>query len=111
MYAALFEIKGWMGVHKYIFEGKDATELIAEFEKIQDLSCLANMGRFEEKKNGQRQIKTLEDFLDKYYDGNLTIDDIKDFNVKLSIGYMKCLEIADNDMAISKMKKDNPEAW
>lgn len=87
--AALIQI-GWL---KKWFEADDPCGIIKQVEEIQDFSCLLRMGRSEEGKKGQEQLNELEKFLDKYYDGSLTMEDIKKLNIRLSIGNIFCYEI------------------
>lgn len=110
MKAALFEPDSWRGHQKYIFKGESASDILAKFEQIQDLSCLVLMGRDHEGKKGQKQFDALEKMLDKYYSGELTMQDLQSFDVKISIGAMKCSGIAESDEAVEKLIADNPDA-
>ena len=110
MNAALFEMDSWLGHQKYIFEGEDASEILSKFERIQDLSCLVRMGRSEEGKKGQKQLDKLEEILEKHYSGELTMDDLKTFDIKISLGAMNCSGIAEGDDEIEAMKSNNPDA-
>ena len=78
------------------FPGDTATEIMQKVEAFQDFDCLMRMGRSNEGKKGQLELNKLSDFLDKYYDNELTIDDIRQLDVKLSIGDIKCLELKEN---------------
>jgi hypothetical protein len=100
MYAARIQM-GWVDK---CFEGETATDIIREAEAYQDFGCLVRMGRMEEGEKGQKEIDKLEAFLDKYYDGSLTMEDIKGLNVKLGIGSIVCSGIADGEKEIEKLK-------
>ena len=63
MYAALFEISGWLGTHKYIFEGNSANLVVASLEQVQDLSCLARIGAEYESVEGLLQVEKLNKFV------------------------------------------------
>ena len=66
MYAALFEMTSWMGCQQYIFKGNTASDLLSEFERVQDLGCLVRMGRGQENKKGQKFLsvcKAIEEIL------------------------------------------------
>ena len=89
MYAAKIEI-GW--VNKW-FEGETPTEIIKAVEKYQDFGCLVQMGRMHESKKGQKELDKFEKFLKKYYSEALTIVDIKELDVHLSIGDIVCHDI------------------
>ena len=98
--AALIEI-GWV---KKCFEADDPCGIIQKVEDIQDFGCLLRMGRMEEGKKGQKELSKLEAFLDKYYDGTLTMEDIKKLNVHLSIGDIACHGVAENEEQIALLK-------
>lgn len=77
------------------FEGDDCVEILAQFEHVQDLSCLVRMGRFEGTKNEQKELNRLEKMLNKYYSGDLEIADLEKFSFRLSIGLLRCIEVSD----------------
>lgn len=93
MYAARIEI-GW--VNKW-FEGETPCEIISNVEEYQDFGCLMMMGRSNEKKKGQKELDKLQIFLDKYYSRTLTIDDIRDLKIHLSIADIVCHEVKEID--------------
>ena len=98
--AALIEI-GWV---KKCFESDDPCGIIRKVEDIQDFGCLLRMGRMEEGKKGQKELSKLEAFLDKYYDGTLTMEDIRKLNVHLSIGDIVCHGVAETEEGIAALK-------
>ena len=98
-YAALIEI-GWV---KRCFEGNNPYEIIREVEKIQDFSCLMRMGRMEEDRQGQKELNKLERFLRKYYNSTLTIKDIKNLDIHLSLGNIKCHGLAETEEEVIKL--------
>ena len=98
--AALIEI-GWI---KKCFEADDPCGIIHKVEDVQDFGCLLRMGRMEEGKKGQKELSKLEAFLDKYYDNSLTLEDIKDLNVHLSIGDIVCHGVAETEDQIEALK-------
>jgi len=110
MKAALFEMDSWLGHQKYIFKGEDASEIFSEFERIQNLSCLVRMGRANEDEEGQQQLDVLENMLEKYCSGELTMQDLKEFDVEISLGDMKCSGIAETDEELETLQNDNPDA-
>lgn len=55
-------------------------------------------------------MDVLESMLEKYYSGELTMQDLQAFDVKISLGGMKCTAIAETDEAIEKLIADNPDA-
>lgn len=99
-YAAKIQI-GWL---TDCFEGDTPSDVIRSVEKVQDFNCLLRMGRMEEGKKGQKELSKLEAFLEKYYEGSLRVEDISNLDVKLSIGTIKCLGIAESDEEIEKLK-------
>ena len=100
-YAAKIQI-GWL---TDCFEGDTPCAIIRNAEKVQDFDCLLRMGRMEEGQKGQRELSKLEAFLEKYYDNSLTIEDINNLDVKLSIGAIKCLGVAEGEKEIANLKK------
>lgn len=100
-YAAKIQI-GWL---TDCFEGDTPSAVIKSAEKVQDFDCLLRMGRMEEGKRGQKELSKLEAFLEKYYDDSLTVEDISNLDVNLSIGTIKCLGIAEGEDEITKLKK------
>ena len=111
MVGAVIELKSWLGTNQYFVQGENPFEIMIEFEKKQDLHCLARMGRqHETTKKGQKELDKLDDFLDKYDSQELTLSEIKEFAYELEVGSFKCLGIADGEDEIQKLKNDFPEA-
>lgn len=100
MYGAKIQI-GWM---TECIEGDSPYAIIRGVERVQDFDCLLRMGRMEEGKKGQQELTKLEAFLEKYQDGTLTMEDISNLDIKLSIGTIKCFGIAENEEEIAKLK-------
>lgn len=88
-YTATFHI-GWMTVNA---EGDTPADLVSEIEKAQDLQCLCQMAGTMGTKKDKKEIGKLIEFLEKYNDDMLTIDDIRGLNVDLSIGSLKCVSL------------------
>ena len=82
----MFQI-GWMTVNA---EGDTPADLVREIEKEQDLQCLVQMAGMMGTKKDQKEIGKLVDFLEKYNEGSLTIEDVRILDVKLSVGALKC---------------------
>lgn len=99
MYAAKIEL-GW--ANKW-FKGETAIEIMRKVEDYQDFGCLIRMSRMYEDKNGQKEIDKLETFINKYYDDELTIEDIKSLDIHLSIGNFKCHRIAIGEEEVQKI--------
>lgn len=110
MYAALFEMTSWMGCQQYIFDGGSVSALLSKFERVQDLSCLVQMGRSQESQKGQKELDKLETILDKYYDGSLTADDLLTLDIGISLGTIKCVCIEEGDDAVDKLRAQYPKA-
>ncbi len=53
MYAAVFEMTGWLGVQQYVFEGGGPEQIMDLFQQIQDLDCLVMMGMQQERGAGK----------------------------------------------------------
>jgi len=98
-YAARIEI-GWFND---VFEGDEPWGIIAGVEGVQDFGCLMGMGRSRENAKGQKELDKLEKFLQKYYSRELTMEDIKGLNIKLSIGNIICHGVAEGDEEIAKL--------
>ena len=97
--AAIIEL-GWL---KDCFEAEDPCGIIRKVENVQDFGCLLRMGHMYEGKAGQRELSKLEAFLQKYYDGSLSMDDIKNLDIHLSIGDIVCHSIAQTEEEIESM--------
>ena len=85
-YIAVFQI-GWMTVNA---EGETPEELIQAVERVQDLQCLVQMAGMMGTKKDKKEISKLIDFLEKYHSDELTIDDVRNLNIALSVGGLKC---------------------
>ncbi len=110
MYAAAFVMNSWLGVQKYIFEGESPEEIMSCFGQVQDLGCLVRMGRSEENAAGQKQLDKLEEFLEKYYEGSLTIEDIRALDITISLGGFRCLGVAEGEEEIAALRQKYPDA-
>ena len=85
-YQATFQI-GWMTVQA---EGDTPEDLVRAVEREQDLQCLAQMAGSMGTKKDKLEVRKLMEFLSKYYDGGLTIEDVRNLDVHLSVGTLKC---------------------
>ena len=99
-YAAIIEL-GWV---KKCFEADGPCEIIKKVEDVQDFNCLLQMGRIEEDKKGQKELEKLEAFLYKYHKGTLTMNDIKNLKIHLSIADIICHGIAETEEEIEVLK-------
>lgn len=81
-YSAIFHI-GWMTVSA---NGEAPMDLVREIDSAQNLQCLVQMADTMGTKKDKKEIGKLIVFLEKYTDGSLTIDDIRNLDVNLSIG-------------------------
>lgn len=110
MYAALFEMSSWMGLDQHIVCGSSAADLLYEFEEVQSLSCLVRMGRSEEGPEGQKMLDKLEEILRKRSNGDLTNEDLLTLDIEISLGTIKCVEIAEGADADEQLKAKYPQA-
>jgi len=85
-YSAVFQI-GWMTVNA---EGDTLENLIREVESAQDLQCLAQMASTMGTKKDKQEIRKLIDFLEKYSSDELTVEDVRNLDINLSVGGLKC---------------------
>ena len=107
MYAAVFEMKSWMGTERHVFTGKNAIELLDQFNEVQSLDCLVRMGYSRERsKEGKASIEKLEVLLDKRDFGKLTIEDLLTLDINISLGTIKCLKVVEGDEEIAKLKEE-----
>ena len=90
-YSAVFHI-GWMTVNA---EGDTPADLVREIENAQDLQCLVQMAGMMGTKKDKKEIGKLVAFLEKYGDDTLTIDDIRNLDVDLSVGVLKCESLSE----------------
>ena len=92
-YSAVFHI-GWMTVNA---EGDTPADLVREIEDAQDLQCLVQMAGMMGTKKDKKEIGKLVAFLEKYGDDTLTIDDIRNLDVDLSVGALKCESLTEQE--------------
>jgi len=105
MVAAIFCMDTWMGHEEHFFEGETASDLLDQFERYQDLECLSRMASSMGTKKDAREIKKLESLLEKRYAGDLSIDDLRNFNLDISIGKLNVSEVAATPDEIEKIRK------
>ena len=110
MYTASFQISGWAGPQVYILSGETLQDVAEALNNVQDLSCLVMMGQMERKKKDAAALKKLSAFLDKYYAGSIQEEDLKTFDIKLSVGSFKCLDLLQSENAVDELKKEYPDA-
>lgn len=104
MVAAVFYMDSWMGHEEHYFEGNDASDVLSQFERIQDLGCLSRMAKVEGTKKDIKEIKKLDAVLDKYYSGDLEVEDLESFKIEISIGKFGVLKITDKEDEIESMR-------
>ena len=85
-----------VGMDRVKAEADDLCDIIRKVEENQDFGCVLRMGRAMEDEEGQKELDKLEAFLAKYHDDELTAEDVKELNIKLSCGNINCLEFAEN---------------
>ena len=110
MYAAVFEMESMFGQFRYICEGETPEAIVAAFECEQSLECLIRHGRCEEGRDGQLALDRLEAFYNKYMEYKLTMSDIAALDVKINLGTIKCLAVAESAEAIAALEMQYPEA-
>lgn len=98
MYTSIFEIFGLSGIQEYTFAGKDASDILFQLQCVQDLGCLVEMGSKMEDENGKKGLARIQNILDKDREGSLTIQDLKDLDVSLSIGSVKCVCVEERQL-------------
>ncbi len=90
-YVAVFSI-GWMTVNA---EGDTPADLVREIENAQDMQCLVQMAGMMGTKKDKKEIEKLIDFLEKYNDDTLTVEDVRNLDVNLSVGALKCESLSE----------------
>ncbi len=105
MVAAIFYTKTSARSREYFFKGDSPGILLAQFNNVQDLECMSRMGCCCGSKGDQSELEKLDAFLDKFRNDELTMEDLKDFSLKLSIGKIGVKAIAVNDEEIQKLEK------
>ena len=78
------------------FQGETPEDIVREVGKVQDLDCLLRMGYEEEGKRGRKELDKLAAFLEKYRSRTLATDDIKNLDINLSIGSIRCLDFSES---------------
>ncbi len=105
MVGAIFMTDTEHGSRDYFYTGEDANDLITQFNEDQNLTCLPEMGRSMGTRKDKIVLKKLDAFLTNYYRGELTMDDLKDFSVNLSIGYIGVRAIAETEEEVEKLER------
>ena len=82
MYEAKFALGGWAGAAEHVIQGKTLNEIVSKFMKIQDLECLANMGRMMGGPGDEEGLDKLDAFLDKYYRESLKLKDLQNLELE-----------------------------
>ena len=93
MKAALFEIKSWLGPERYLVKARSAGGLIKELQEYQNLECLVMMGDDDD----LDELTKLDAIIRKSKCYKLTLEEIAQMDIHLSIGDIKCLGVADDD--------------
>lgn len=109
MHAALFEVESWMGTDRYVFQGESAGDLLLQLDKEQNLYCLIDMGRSSEGPKGQKELDKLENIIELYRSGKLTVADLETMNIQISIGSVRCVKVVEGDEAISALRAEAKE--
>jgi len=105
MVAAIFCMDTWMGHEEHFFVGENASELLDQFERYQDLACLSGMANSMGTKKDAKEIKKLDELLEKRYSGDLSIDDLRNFNLDISVGKLSVSEVATTPDEIDKIRR------
>lgn len=95
------------GTGKHYFEGDNASEILSQFERYQDLGCLSRMAKMQGTKKDQKAIKVLDELLDKYYSGELSMDDLEGFSLEISIGSFGVDKVAKNDTEVEELRSES----
>ncbi len=109
MYTACFSIAGWADPQTYIFSGEKLMDIARKFNDVQDITCLAMMAQ----QMGAEDPDTLDkllDYAERYQSGKIREKDMEDFDINLSIGSMKCLELGKGQDTAERMTKEYPKA-
>ena len=93
MYVATFRTDNGYVEHEYTIEGSSLEKIVSRFQAVQDLDCLVRMGRLMGDTDDEKALDGLENFLIKFYAGKLNLEDLRDFEVNLSAGSIKCLKV------------------
>ena len=93
MYAATFKTENGYIDRVYTIEGATLEKIISRFQAIQDLDSLVRMGRIMGDPTDGPALDRLEKFLEKFYAGKITLEDLRNFTVSLSGGSITCIEV------------------
>lgn len=111
MVAALFEIRGWAGLDKYLFTGQSAASILTKLNQVQDLGCLMQMGAMYGDPLATAATPKLEEILEKSETGDLTLQDFDGLSIILSVGGLRCVATAEGQEAVDALKAANPDAY
>ena len=93
MKAALFEIKSWIGTERYLIKARSVRGLLTGLQKHQNLECLVMYGDEED----ADELAKLSTILKAAKRSALTLEQLAQMDVHLSIGDIKCVGVADDD--------------
>jgi hypothetical protein len=102
---ALFELDAWVGTYNYLFEGEDVESIVEQLLDKNNLYCISNMGRSMGTESDQAELDKISEFLDKYGSGDLTWDDLKNFEFHISTGSHRCIGMASEPDEVERLKE------
>lgn len=102
MKAALFEVKSWIGAQRYLIRAASVEGLIDGLEEYQSLNCLL----YSSEEKDMPELLKLEHILDEAQCGELSLSELAGMNVRLSVGAIRCLGVADDgdDAALERLE-------
>lgn len=82
-----------IGLLTETFSGETPEKLFEDMERVQNFECLLRTGQnFEE---DTEELNKVEFLLDRYYCDELSFDDTKNIDIRLSIGNIRCLSLTE----------------
>lgn len=85
---------GWLNIET---EEDSMDGLIRAIEKEQDFTCLIQQVSMMGTKKDKQEIQKLITFLEKRNNDELTVEDVRNLNIRLSVGSVKCDELIEQE--------------
>ena len=89
MVAAVFECAGAAGRDRYYFEGETPMDLLTSFYRLK--------GPGPAPRSGMTAVKAVSKFLERYYDDEFSLEDIRRYSYLGEGSSFRCLEAGDRE--------------
>lgn len=105
MIAALFEVSISPTMsNRYLFQGEDVHAVLSKFNERENLECFTRMRHlFADGEEGDKQCEKLSEFVDKWQDDELTLQELSELDIHFYSTAIRCLAVAEGEEAIAAL--------